>query len=334
MKKTVCVLLALLALTAALVACTPESPPLPPLTGDPETAEATVSLPAETLPAESAPETAPAETAPVSSPKEYVFIVEPVYDYPDVIPVFEAIFFDGFPYFNVADQDADPAILSYAYYRDAEGRYGLLAADGSVAVPAEKEISWCGACRSFVDRDHVYYDKDLQAVTVRGHGGLSRIFYDTSRGSVAVTEPDGVRYLTAKDISYFTGALPCLDLSREIEGQTPTFLLLVEGKAVTSPTLTCARGYSDGLAAAEENGEWCYYDQNGGTVTHETNLYAGSYRNGVAAVKTADGKAGFILKDGTPLFPFDFEEARTFAPNGEAWVKVGGKWGKIRYSGR
>lgn len=46
-----------------------------------------------------------------------------------------------------------------------------------------------------------------------------------------------------------------------------------------------------------------------------------------AAVKK-DGKAGFIDIDGKELFPFEFEETRSF-DQGRAWVKVDGKWGVI-----
>ena len=332
MKRSVCLLLLLSLFAAALAACTPESPPLPPLTEEPETADVTV--PAQETAQETAPETEPAQTAPVSSPKEYEFTVAPSFDYADVIPVFEAVYFDEFPYYNIADPNADPAYFSYAYYRDAEGRYGLLDRAGNVAVPAEKEVTWCGACRAFVDRDHVSYSKDLQPTMALGHGGLSPIFFDTHTGSVSITTPEGVEQLSPGEVAGFTGILACLDLSLDQAGQKPTFLLLAGGKAVTSPVLTSARPFSDGLAAVERDGEWQYLDENGGAVTRATYLYAGSYRNGVAAVKTADGKAGFIQKDGAPLFPLEFEEARSFAPNGEAWVKVGGRWGKIRYSGR
>lgn len=46
-----------------------------------------------------------------------------------------------------------------------------------------------------------------------------------------------------------------------------------------------------------------------------------------AAVKK-DGKAGFIDTNGEELFPFEFEESRSF-DNGRAWVKKDGKWGLI-----
>ena len=46
-----------------------------------------------------------------------------------------------------------------------------------------------------------------------------------------------------------------------------------------------------------------------------------------AAVKQA-GVAGFINLKGEELFPFEFEETRSF-DNGRAWVKLDGKWGVI-----
>lgn len=49
-----------------------------------------------------------------------------------------------------------------------------------------------------------------------------------------------------------------------------------------------------------------------------------------AAVKK-DGKAGFIDLKGNELFPFEFEETRSF-DQGRAWVKLNGKWGVIELS--
>lgn len=52
-----------------------------------------------------------------------------------------------------------------------------------------------------------------------------------------------------------------------------------------------------------------------------------NFYEGCAAVKK-DGKAGFINLEGEELFPFEFEETRSF-DTGRAWVKVNGKWGVI-----
>lgn len=52
-----------------------------------------------------------------------------------------------------------------------------------------------------------------------------------------------------------------------------------------------------------------------------------NFYEGYAAVKK-DGKAGFITLEGEELFPFEFEETRSF-DSGRAWVKVDGKWGVI-----
>lgn len=51
------------------------------------------------------------------------------------------------------------------------------------------------------------------------------------------------------------------------------------------------------------------------------------FYEGYAAVKK-DGNAGFINLEGEELFPFEFEETRSF-DSGRAWVKVNGKWGVI-----
>lgn len=75
-------------------------------------------------------------------------------------------------------------------------------------------------------------------------------------------------------------------------------------------------------------GKYGYYNKENLEIIIEP-IYdnALDFYEGYAAVKK-DGMAGFINLKGEEVFPFEFEETRSF-DNGRAWVKLNGKWGVI-----
>lgn len=75
-------------------------------------------------------------------------------------------------------------------------------------------------------------------------------------------------------------------------------------------------------------GKYGYYNKENLKVEIEP-IYdvAFDFYEDYAAVKK-DDVAGFINLKGEEIFPFEFEETRSF-DNGRAWVKLNGKWGVI-----
>lgn len=75
-------------------------------------------------------------------------------------------------------------------------------------------------------------------------------------------------------------------------------------------------------------GKYGYYNKENLEIQIEP-IYdrAFNYYENYSAVKK-DGKAGFIDLEGKEIFPFEFEETRSF-DQGRAWVKFDGKWGVI-----
>lgn len=90
--------------------------------------------------------------------------------------------------------------------------------------------------------------------------------------------------------------------------------------------------FQEGYAAVCANGKWGFIDRNGHEVLPMAyDAVADGFSGGLAAVKQ-DGEWMYIRKDGTTAFACRFEAASMFS-EGLAAVKENGKWGYVNTSG-
>ena len=118
--------------------------------------------------------------------------------------------------------------------------------------------------------------------------------------------------------------------------------VLLFAASVFSPLLINWMGYkeiivfSEGMAAIRRGKLWGYKDESGKKVIPYSYSYAGSFSEGLAAVKIGDAvddKWGFIDKEGNEVIPFKYNSAHKFS-EGLAAVKSNDKWGFIDKSGK
>ncbi len=96
-------------------------------------------------------------------------------------------------------------------------------------------------------------------------------------------------------------------------------------------TFENTRGFTEGLAAVEDDGKWGYIDGTGKTVIQFVYEDAGIFSEGLAPV--FDGrKWGYIDRRGTVAIPLIFDSARPFS-EGRARVGAGGRLGFINRQG-
>jgi len=114
-------------------------------------------------------------------------------------------------------------------------------------------------------------------------------------------------------------------------------ILLIDTKgnetAITN-SVTNVKEFSEGLAPVETKGKWGFINTKGELAVPADFLSVGYFKNGLAWVKTADEKIGYIDQDGKWIIAPEFEAAKEFDPvSGLARIKKAGKWCYISESG-
>ncbi len=95
---------------------------------------------------------------------------------------------------------------------------------------------------------------------------------------------------------------------------------------------TSASGFSEGLAAVEEDDQWGYIDKHGAHVVPLVYEAAEAMSDERGLVKK-DGKYGYVDRLGTLVVPAQYDGALSFSENLAA-VELGAKWGYIDPSGK
>lgn len=105
-----------------------------------------------------------------------------------------------------------------------------------------------------------------------------------------------------------------------------------DGTLLSDAAYQDAFPFQEGYAAVCANGKWGFIDRNGHEVLPMAyDGVADGFSGGLAAVKR-DGEWMYIRKDGTTAFACKFEAASMFS-EGLAAVKENGKWGYVNTSG-
>lgn len=98
------------------------------------------------------------------------------------------------------------------------------------------------------------------------------------------------------------------------------------------------RLFSEGLALFSKRCEdgirkYGFMDKKGNVVIEPAFAWAGSFKNGLAAVRDENGKWGYIDKKGKVVIGYQFDEANNFENNGQAIVKLSNQYGTIDKKG-
>jgi len=91
--------------------------------------------------------------------------------------------------------------------------------------------------------------------------------------------------------------------------------------------------FREGLATAQQGGEWLHIGRNGKPAYTKRFKFTRSFHEGVAAVQLANGKWIFVDHQGEPAFKGTFIEVRDFH-KGRAVVKLADGWCHIDIRGK
>jgi hypothetical protein len=129
----------------------------------------------------------------------------------------------------------------------------------------------------------------------------------------------------------------CCGLWQQTSGKDTFGFIDKDGKFISSPTFLWVGSFSEGFAPVKTaNGTLAFVDRDGKVVPALSGkfemLFSSGFVSGLAAVRS-EGKFGFIGTDGKWVIDPQFEAVGTFA-DGLAAVRVGGKSGFIDRKGK
>lgn len=227
------------------------------------------------------------------------------------------------------------------------GRTGVIDLEGTVRIPAEKDVHWCGVCGITNADESEIYEQDGTVVGVGGHGaGGGAVYYDTNTGAVyledfnwlvpwekvqvgtnqpfiaqavAITAKEGAG---GPDDIYIDGTDTAVTVG-QVQG---SIILLPGGQPLDNVIYEQVNSASEGLFAAKMAGLWGFVNASTGQqavpfVYKEVR----PFNEGLAAVRTDTGW-GFVDTAGEPKTVMTFENAQS-ASGGRAWVKTAEGWG-------
>lgn len=181
-------------------------------------------------------------------------------------------------------------------------RYGMLNADGSVAVPAQwREIGWFSDGLAYATMD-------------------SRTWcYINGAGEVVIPGP-------FDDARSFRDGVAMVRVGSEYQ------FIDVQGHSLTAQGWELAKEFSCGLAMVKRNGLYGYIDCTGETVIPLQFSAANAFAEGVALVQLGEERIA-IDTTGQRLFGCEYDAAYGMFFNGFIWVMKDGKYGLLNRAG-
>ena len=232
------------------------------------------------------------------------------------------------------------------------GKTGVIDLEGTVRIPAEKDVHWCGVCGITNADESEVYEQDGTVVGAGGHGtGSSNVYYDVNSGTVYVEDVDWLiswdnihvstnQPFIAKAVSitpkegaggpedtYIDGT----DTAVTIGEKQGDIIILPSGKPLDNVIYEQVNSASEGLFAAKMAGLWGFVNAATGQQAVPF-IYSEvrPFNEGLAAVNTGSGW-GYVNTAGSEKTVMTFENAQT-ASGGKAWVKTADGWGVILLS--
>ena len=226
-------------------------------------------------------------------------------------------------------------------------KIGVIDLDGTVRIPAEKDVHWCDVCGITNSDESEIYEQDGTVVGSGGHGLASgTLYYDVNSkkvyaedmgwlysweeiqastnqpfiaDAVSITPKEGAG---GPDDTYISATDTPVDVG-EVQGK---IIIMPDGTALDGVVYEDVTSASEGLFAAKMAGLWGFVNATTGQQAVPFVYEAVRPFNEVlAAVKTATGW-GYINTSGAEQTVMTFENAQS-ASGGKAWVKIADGWG-------
>ena len=228
-----------------------------------------------------------------------------------------------------------------------DGKIGVIDLEGTVRIPAEKDVHWCGVCGITNADESEIYEQDGTVVGSGGHGLASgTLYYDVNSkkvyaedmgwlysweeikastnqpfiaDAVSITPKEGAG---GPDDTYISATGTPVNVS-EVQGK---IIIMPDGAALDGVVYEDVTSASEGLFAAKMAGLWGFVNATTGQQAVPFVYEAvRPFNEGLAAVKTATGW-GYINTSGAEQTVMTFENAQS-ASGGKAWVKTADGWG-------
>ena len=226
-------------------------------------------------------------------------------------------------------------------------KIGVIDLDGTVRIPAEKDVHWCSVCGITNSDESEIYEQDGTVVGSGGHGlAGGTIYYDVNSkkvyaedmgwlysweeikastnqpfiaDAVSITPKEGAG---GPDDTYISATDTPVNVS-EAQGK---IIIMPDGAALDGVVYEDVTSASEGLFAAKMAGLWGFVNATTGQQAVPFVYEAvRPFNEGLAAVKTATGW-GYINTSGAEQTGMTFENAQS-ASGGKAWVKTADGWG-------
>ena len=226
-------------------------------------------------------------------------------------------------------------------------KIGVIDLDGTVRIPAEKDVHWCDVCGITNSDESEIYEQDGTVVGSGGHGLASgTLYYDVNSkkvyaedmgwlysweeiqastnqpfiaDAVSITPKEGAG---GPDDTYISATDTPVDVG-EVQGK---IIIMPDGTALDGVVYEDVTSASEGQFAAKMAGLWGFVNATTGQQAVPFVYEAvRPFNEGLAAVKTATGW-GYINTSGAEQTVMTFENAQS-ASGGKAWVKTADGWG-------
>lgn len=233
-----------------------------------------------------------------------------------------------------------------------DGKTGVIDLEGTVRIPAEKNVHWCGVCGITNADESEIYEQDGTVVGVGGHGSAaSNVYYDTNSGTVyledfnwlvswdkvqvstnqpfiakavAITPKEGAG---GPEDTYIDGTDTAVTIG-DVQGE---IIILPGGQPLDNVIYEQVNSASEGLFAAKMAGLWGFVNAaTGEQAVPFVYKEVRPFNEGLAAVRTDTGW-GFVNTAGSEKTVMTFENAQS-ASGGKAWVKTAEGWGVAQLS--
>ena len=232
-----------------------------------------------------------------------------------------------------------------------DGKTGVIDLNGTIVIPAEKDVHWCPVCGITNADESEIYDAKGQVVGSGGHGlADTEVVFDPNRKGLYVADmgvfqpwTDGVVNTlepvvaqvatltdTTKDNSQWKGYSFLEEDHPVLLGETQGYTLFnPDGTLLSKQVFQAVERASTGLFAVQQQDVWGYLNQATGEMLVEpVYLAARPFWGDRAAVKTETGW-GYISLAGSEKTTMTFLDAATASSDGKAWVKTQDGWGVI-----
>ncbi len=243
--------------------------------------------------------------------------------------------FEGFEDVSAVDIINDTLV----YYKNAEGKYGLMKPDGTITEKAQQdkiyaiEDEWRSyryVCEGPLSEYRLLIDTESAKITPKQYHGVvspERVpVWDTVKQELAWKNKDGtLEKVKSSELSLDEGLYPVKSYNSAVTDPNKTQFGYIDNSLVLDIALVYddAKDFSCGLAAVKSGGKWGYINSDGIEKIPMSYSDCRAFKNSLAVV-SKDGKWGIINTAGETVVDFGFE----YLLQGDKGKYIGRKDGK------